>query len=72
MAAEQPENVEEEVVEYKEDDGGHLPVTYMAEDLINFGSNLAYKALVAKHEKEILDTRFHDCKVLIKDNRSRI
>ena len=70
-ADEHLENIEE-VVGEEEDDEGPLPAVYIADDLTKFRATLAYKARVAKRDKEILDTWVHDCKVLIKDNRSRI
>ena len=70
-ADEHLENIEE-VVGEEEDDEGPLPAVYIADDLTKFRATLAHKARVAKRDKEILDTWVHDCKVLIKDNWSRI
>ena len=49
-----------------------LPVIYITDDLTKLRAYLAYRARVAKRQKEIADTWVSNSKVHIKDNHSRI
>ena len=68
----QRKSVDEKVIEDEADDEGPLPAIYITDNLTKFRTTLPYKARIAKHEGHIADTWVYDCKVLIKDNRSRI
>ena len=50
-------------------DGTHI---YIADDLTKARAYLAFKAREAKRNGELLDTWVIDCKVMVKDRRSRI
>ena len=45
---------------------------YIADDLTKRRANLAYRARVAKINHEIMDTWVTDCRIMVKNNHSRI
>ena len=70
--AQQSKGEGEDATEEEQGREGPLPVIYISDDLTKFRANLAYRARVAKRQNKISDTWISYCKVLIKDNRSRI
>ena len=70
--AQQSKGEGEDATEEEQEIEGPLPVIYISDDLTKFRANLAYRARVAKRQNKISDTWISYCKVLIKDNRSRI
>ena len=68
----QSDDVATNVIDEEHEGQVPLPVIYNTDDLTKLRTYLAYRARVAKRQKEIADTWVSNSKVHIKDNHSRI